>query len=281
LSNATKFSSYEFSGLDELLAVADKLPVAETKSLAQFPRAAETWRNAGDYKAVFSGDRLWQISGKNYAVVQHAALIKAVVSQLAEFGLDESHGRVDTWNEGGRIWVTALSPSEFEPISGDRYRDGVLFANSYDGSTAVSAAYYAWRKVCENGLHAWTKEMAARKIHVGSSSIRKWVRLAIRRIREQRPEFERLIQRASQERLNEDINTVLKRLEIGPKVADKLVAKLERTTDLTKYDLANALTNYATHELRTRPLARQKYEDMARRIMIAPTMPSIRNETVN
>jgi len=74
LSNATKFSSYEFSGLDELLAVADKLPVAETKSLAQFPRAAETWRNAGDYKAVFSGDRLWQISGKNYAVVQHAAL---------------------------------------------------------------------------------------------------------------------------------------------------------------------------------------------------------------
>ena len=116
MSNATKFSSYEFSGLDELLAVADKLPVAETKSLAKFPRAAETWRNAGDYKAVFSGDRLWQISGKNYTVVQHAALIKAVVSQLAEFGLDDSHGRVDTWNEEGRIWVTALSPSEFEPM---------------------------------------------------------------------------------------------------------------------------------------------------------------------
>jgi hypothetical protein len=281
LSNATKFSSYEFSGLDELLAVADKLPVAETKSLAKFPRAAETWRNAGDYKAVFSGDRLWQISGKNYAVVQHAALIKAVVSQLAELGLD-SHGRVDTWNEEGRIWITVVSPSEFEPISGDRYRDGVLFANSYDGSTAVSAAYYAWRKVCENGLHAWTKEMAVRKIHVGSSSVRNWVRLAIRRIREQRPEFERLVQRASQERLNEDVNTVLKRFEIGPKVADRLVAKLERTTDPTKYDLANALTSYASHELRTRPLAREKYEDMARRIMVAPTMPSIRrSEAVN
>ena len=280
MSNATKFSSYEFSGLDELLAVADKLPVAETKSLAKFPRAAETWRNAGDYKAVFSGDRLWQISGKNYTVVQHAALIKAVVSQLAELGLDDS-GRVDTWNEEGRIWITALSPSEFEPISGDRYRDGVLFANSYDGSTAVSAAYYAWRKVCENGLHAWTKEMSARKIHVGSSSVRNWVRLAIRRIREQRPEFERLVQRAAQERLNEDVNAVLKRFEIGPKVADKLVAKLERTTDLTKYDVANALTSYAAHELRTRPLAREKYEDMARRVMVAPTMPPIRrSETV-
>jgi len=276
LSNATKFSSYEFSGLDELLAVADKLPVAETKSLAKFPRAAETWRNAGDYKAVFSGDRLWQISGKTYTVVQHAALIKAVVSQLAELGLDSSCGRVDTWNDEGRIWVTALSPQEFQPISGDTYRDGILFGNSYDGSTAVSAAYYAWRKVCANGLHAWTKEMAARKVHVGSSSVRNWVRVAIRRIREQRPEFERLVQHAAQERLDEDVNTVLKRFEIGPKVADKLVAKLERTSDLSKYDLANALTSYASHELRSRPLARQKYEDMARRIMVAPTMPAIR-----
>lgn len=96
MSNATKFSSYAFSGLDELQAIAEKLPVAETKSLAKFPRAAEIWRNAGDYKAVFSGERLWQISGKSYTVVQHAALIKAVVFQLAEFGLDDSHGRVDT-----------------------------------------------------------------------------------------------------------------------------------------------------------------------------------------
>ncbi|MGA2460328.1 MAG: DUF932 domain-containing protein [Candidatus Bathyarchaeia archaeon] len=276
MSNATKFSSYEFSGLDELLAVGDKLPVAETKSLAKFSRAAETWRNAGDYKAVFSGDRLWQISGKTYTVVQHAALIKAVVSQLAEFGFDDSHGRVDTWNDEGRIWVTALSPQEFQPISGDTYRDGILFGNSYDGSTAVSAAYYAWRKVCENGLHAWTKEMAARKIHVGSSSVRNWVRLAIRRIREQRPQFERLVQRAAQERLTEDVNTVLKRLDIGPKVSEKIVRRLERTTDLTKYDLANALTNYATHKLAAQPLARQRYEDVARRVMVAPAMPAIR-----
>jgi len=275
-----KFSSYEFENLDELLSVAERLPVAEAVPLKRLA-GARRWNNSADYKAICTADHIWQISGKNYTVVQHAALTKAVVCQLAALGLDDSHGRVDTWNEGGRIWVIALSPSEFEPISGDRYRDGVLFGNSYDGSTAVSAAYYAWRKVCENGLHAWTKEMAARKIHVGSSSVRNWVRLAIRRIREQRPEFERLVQRAAQERLDEDVNTVLKRLEIGPKVADKLVAKLERTTDLTKYDLANALTSYATHELATRPLARQKYEDMARRVMVAPTMPPIRrSETV-
>jgi hypothetical protein len=176
----------------------------------------------------------------------------------------------------GRIWITALSPSEFEPISEDRYRDGILFGNSYDGSAAVSAAYYAWRKICENGLHAWTKEMAARKVHVGSSSVRNWVRLAIRRIREQRPEFERLIQRASQERLNEDVNTVLKRLEIGPKVSREIVERLEHTSNLTRYDLANAITSYATHVLATRPLARERYEDAARRVMVTLTIPAIR-----
>jgi transposase-like protein len=270
-----KFSTYEYENLDQLLSLAERLPVAEAVPLTRLA-GARRWSNSCDYRAIYTAEHIWQVSGKNYTVVQHAALIKAVVSQLAELGFDASHGRVDTWNEEGRIWITALSPSEFEPISGDPYRDGVLFANSYDGSTAVSASYYAWRKVCENGLHAWTKEMAARKIHVGSSSIRNWVRLAIRRIREQRPEFEQLIQRAAQERFDEDVNTVLKRFEIGPKVADKLVAKLERTTDLTRYDLANALTNYATHELRTRPLAREKYEDVARRIMVVPTKTNIR-----
>jgi hypothetical protein len=281
LNNATKFSAYDFSSLDELLAIADKLPVAETKSLAKLPRARETWRNAGDYKAVYTKDKLWQISGKTYTVIQHAALIKTVVCQLSELGFDNSHGRVDTWNEEGRIWITALSPCEFEPISGDRYRDGVLFANSYDGSTAVSAAYYAWRKLCENGLHAWTREMAAKKIHVGSSSVRNWVRLAIRRIREQRPEFEKIVQRAATERLEEDVSVVLKRLDIGPKVSSRIIERLERNSGPTRYDLANALTNYATHQLATQPLARQRYEDAARRVLVAPTVPAIRrSETV-
>ena len=281
MSNTTKFSTYDFSSLDELLAIADKLPVAETKSLAKFPRATETWRNAGDYKAVFSGDRLWQISGKTYTVIQHAALIKAVTSHLAELGLDSSCGRVDTWNEEGRIWITALSPQEFQPLAGDSYRDGVLFANSYDGSTAVSAAYYAWRKVCQNGLHAWTKEMAAKKIHVGSSSVRNWVRLTIRRIREQRPEFEKIVQRAATERLEEDVSVVLKRFDIGPKVSSRIIERLERNSSPTRYDLANALTNYATHQLATQPLARQRYEDAARRVLVAPTVPAIRqSETV-
>jgi len=73
-----------------------------------------------------------------------------------------------------------------------------------------------------------------------------------------------------------DVNAVLKRLNIGPKVSDKIFCRLERTNDVTRYDLANALTSCATHELRAKPLAREKYEDAARRIMTAPAMPVIR-----
>jgi hypothetical protein len=196
-----------------------------------------------------------------------------MVTQLAALGLDDSHGRVDTWNKEGRIWITTLSPSEFEPIADDKYRDGVIFGNSYDGSTAVTAAYYAWRKVCSNGLHAWTKEMAARKIHVGTSSVTNWVRHAIRLIREQRPEFERLIQRAANERVEDDVNTILQRLNIGPKIAEQIVTRLERTSSVTRYDLANAITHYATHQLSQQPLARERYEDAAQRIMVAAPLP--------
>ena len=157
LSNATKFSSYEFSGLDELLAVADKLPVAETKSLAKFPRAAETWRNAGDYKAVFSGESLWQISGKTYTVVQHAALIKAVVSQLAELGLDSSYGRVDTWNEEGRIWITALSPPSSSPWL------ETPTVTAYSSQTATTAALQSAQPTTLGGRFAKTACMLGRR----------------------------------------------------------------------------------------------------------------------
>ena len=87
-------------------------------------------------------DHIWQVAGKNYRVVQHGDLIRAVVSQLAELGLDDTHGRVDTWNMEGRIWITVLSPQEFQPLAGDTYRDGVIFGNSLDASSAVTAAYY-------------------------------------------------------------------------------------------------------------------------------------------
>jgi hypothetical protein len=271
----SKFSTYEFENLDQLLAVAERLPFAEVVPLTRLA-GARRWSNSGDYGAICTADHIWQVAGKNYRVVQHGDLIRAVVSQLAELGLDDTRGRVDTWNMQGRIWITALSTQEFQPVAGDIYRDGVLFGNSIDGSSAVTAAYYAWRQVCKNGLHAWTRELAARKIHAGTSSIRNWLKLAIRRIREQRPQFEQLIQGAAETRIEEDVNAVLKRLNIGPKVSDKIVGRLERTSNLTRYDLANALTSYATHELATKPLAREKYEDAARRVMVSVTMPTIR-----
>jgi hypothetical protein len=270
-----KFSTHEFENLDELLSVAERLPVAETVPLTRLD-GERRWNNSRDYRVICTVDHIWQVAGKNYRVIQHGALIRAVVSQLAELGLDDTRGRVDTWNMQGQIWITALSPQEFQPLAGDTYRDGVLFKNSLDGSSAVTAAYYAWRQVCKNGLHAWTRELAARKIHTGTSSIRNWLRLAIRRIREQRPQFEQLIQRAAETRIEEDVNAVLMRLNIGPKTAHKIVGRLERTSNLTRYDLANALTSYATRELATRPLARERYEDAARRVMVAPTMPPIR-----
>jgi hypothetical protein len=270
-----KFSTYEFENLNGLLSVAERLPIAEVVPLTRIA-GARRWSNSGDYRAICTADHIWQVAGKNYRVVQHADLVRAVVSQLAELGLDDTRGHVDTWNMQGRMWITALSPREFQPLAGDTYRDGVLFGNSIDGSSAVTAAYYARRQICENGLHAWTRELAARRIHTGNIHIRRWLKLSIRRIREQRPRFEQMIQQAAETRVEEDVNEVLKRLNIGTKVSHKIVDKLEHTNNITRYDVANALTSYATHELATRPLAREKYEDIARRVMVAPTMPTIR-----
>ena len=168
------------------------------------------------------------------------------------------------------MWIKFVTPKTFEPFKGDRFNHGIWFANSYDGSTAVQGGYYAYRQVCKNGMMGWAREIAARQIHLGVKGIAEWIREAVQKIRAKEEIFENMIQESARVRVTEDLQEVLKRLDVGPKVFEKLEKRLETHNGITAYDVANAISAYATHELKERPVAAQDYNRLAERILLKP-----------
>ena len=261
-----RFEKFDFADLDELRKIGPELPKAE-----KFPLGVELqFKNARDFAIVGCADRIWQVASAGYSLVQHETVINSVVSEMATLGLEGLKGHVDTWNHGGRMWIKFVTPKTFEPFAGDKFNHGVWFANSYDGSAAVQGGYYAYRQVCSNGMMGWAREIAARQIHLGIKGITEWLREAIGKIRAKEEIFEKMIQESAQVRLTEDLETVLKRLSVGPKVIEKIGKRLEVDQGVTAYNVANAIAEYATHELKERPVAAQDYNRLAERILLKP-----------
>jgi len=265
-----RFERLDFNNLDELLRTADRIPEAVSIPLDAYQDLEKSFENSKRFKLVCSGKRIFQVASRFYTVIKHGDVIKSVVSSLAELGLDDMQGDVKTWDYGSRMWITAYTPKEVEPLRGDAYRVGLRFWNSYDGSTSVGAGFGALRMVCSNGMVAWTREMAVTHIHLGIQRVEDWLKDAIKQIREQQTAFEQLIQKAAKLRLQENLEPVLKRIEIGPMVQKKIENRLETSDGLTALDVVNAITWFAAHDLPGKPIAQENYQKLANRILQRP-----------
>jgi hypothetical protein len=264
------YERFNFEGLDELLKIRLNLPIPERMNVQSVAEIGGRFVNAGDFAMIHSDKRIWQVASSDYRLIDHQELIDEVVKKMAELGLDDVRGRVKTWNYGGRMWVEVQEPREFEPLPGDRYNHGFWFKNSYDGSNALGSGFYALRKICTNGMMGWARELLVRKIHLGEVNLGDWIKQAITGMRAKSVEFERMIQHAAELRIEDDLKAVLERLEIGPLVGKKIQARLETHDGFTAYDVFNAVTAYASHDLAEKPLAQENYNRIAQRILVAP-----------
>jgi hypothetical protein len=264
------YERFDFQGLDELLKIRERLPIPERTNTQEVRQIGDRFVNAGQFTIIHSGTRIWQVASADYRLIDHQEVLEKVVANLAELGLDEVRGRVKTWNYGGRMWVECIEPVDFEPLPGDRYNRGFWFKNSYDSSNSLGSGFYALRMICSNGLMAWTREVLVRKIHLGQVKLGDWIRDAIRTMREKELAFEKMIQQAAQVRIEEDLNAVLERLHVGPLVGKKIQRRLESRDGFSAYDLFNAITAFATHDLAEKPLAQENYSRIAQRILVTP-----------
>ena len=83
----------------------------------------------------------------NYSVVQNRDAFGFIDECLGE-GI--TFTKAGTYDKGKRIFVVGEAPSV--DICGDEVHPSILFTNSHDGSSGVTAMFTPMRIVCENGL---------------------------------------------------------------------------------------------------------------------------------
>lgn len=270
-----KYDEMSFDSIDRLGKLGEQMPVAERVLLSEFDQFRERFPiDAGRFAGIVTEGRLHQVASNVYDVVQNRDLVRSIVSNFAELGLENFSGKIESWD--GRIWVSMTSSEKREPVPGDAHAYGFRFWNSYDGSKSVGCGFYVLRLVCKNGLVAWRREMAQTHIHIGMCDVVKWLRKAIQGVREQQVVFEAAVQAAAFQRIEGDLDSVFERLGIGPIVREKIRRNLDIGTERTAYDLMNAVTYYASHDLRERPVAAERYMGVARRILENPQVVVVR-----
>jgi len=270
------YDEMSFDSLDRLAKIGENMPLAERVVLSEFDQFRQRFPiDAGRFAAIVSEGRLHQVASDVYDVVQNRDLVRSVVSTFAELGLEDQHGQVESWD--GRIWISMTSSEKHEPVPGDPHAYGFRFWNSYDGSTSVGCGFYVLRLVCTNGLVAWRREMAQTHIHIGIQDVAKWLKNAIQHVRAQQAAFESAIEAATRQRIEGDLDPVFEQLGIGPMVREKVRRNLDIGVEhRTAYDLMNALTYYASHDLHERPIAADRYMGVARRILENPQVVVVR-----
>jgi len=274
-----KYDEMSFDSIERLSKLGENMPLAERVLLSEFDQFRQRFPiDAGRFAAIVTEGRLHQVASNVYDVVQNRDLIRSIVSNFAELGLENYHGKIESWD--GRIWVSMTSSEKREPVPGDPHAYGFRFWNSYDGSTSVGCGFYVLRLICTNGLVAWRREMAQTHIHIGIYDVAKWLRKAIEAVRAQQVSFEAAVQAAALTRIEADLDSVYERLGIGPMVRDKIHRNLDIGVEhRTAYDLMNAITYYASHDLRERPVAADRYMGIARRILENPQLVVVREPT--
>ena len=271
-----EFGKIKFENLDELNQNINRLPAARAEILP--PEVLKMYANASKFHIIQNTEepfRIHNIVSERYDVVQHADVAKSIVSTFGELGLEEYSGEINWLRYGARLSVKMYQkkPSEVTMPNGrEEIRHGIMFWNSYDRSTSVGAGYAGVRIFCTNQMTARRLELRSSKRHVGIEVIAEFMKKAINHIREFQPEFEKMIVEAASSRVEDDIQAVLERLGIGPRAGNKIVEKptLKGKQMYTVYDLYNALTDYASHEIADKPNLSQSYLNLADEILTTP-----------
>ena len=122
------------------------------------PKSVEIYR--GDNNATLA------IMGENFQVVQQRDMFRFADSIIGN--LNGAHyDTVGAVGAGERVWMLARIPSADFSVAGvDPHQSYILFANSHDGSLAVTGKITTVRVVCQNTLSAALADTANKALRI-------------------------------------------------------------------------------------------------------------------
>ena len=268
--------------LGELKAQAVGLDRAELIEIS-LPERTNA-KNVDNFKAVvnMSTEKVATVVSKKYKLVQHKEVIDSVVEALANLNISCNS---DIKNSRNRVFVDIeFSDTKLYVNEGETFVAGVRVINSFDKTTGIGVLPRLVRLACSNGMvvhQAWLKGF-----HISHSQ--KFAK-----------DFEGTVQVMLQNMINN--NDRLKAMvndcivdsvewELMEKILEGLVPRkkhfealkellLKQGHDLlTRWDLYNAFTTYATHGEQIKPSVDQWLQGKAQKILTTELLALVPSE---
>ncbi len=248
-----------------------KLDVAEEREV--WIKNGELYKTE-DYKAIWniSKDKLGCIASNQYNIIQHNDVVNSLTKALENLNIKfNSKLREDTH----RIFMDV----EFEDAKielkevGEEFTCGMRLINSYDKTTGLIIVPMLKRLVCSNGM--------VMKVFSKGYAIRHNQKLV--------GDFEAIIERTLNEMINnsenlkiminkcigdsvewELVDTILKNLIGRKKHIEAITLMLEEKKDISRWDLYNAITQYATHGEQLKPSIENWLQNKSQKLLENP-----------
>lgn len=205
-------------------------------------------------KAIFNlgQDKRAMYCSKGYHGVQHIDLVTGSESALLNLGITNYQKRIN--QQGHKMFVDLTFPElniKLEKV-GEEFATGIRLINSYDGSTGVMVLARVTRLACSNGMVIKTFGQSSLIMKHNSNlvlELQAHIEKAITRIINNYPNLQHMVSDCMEDSVEwACVEQVMKGLIGRKKHIDAIRALLpEKTTELTRWDLYNAITAYATH----------------------------------
>ena len=228
------------------------------------------------WEAVWNVDKniMAAIVSKEYKIVQHREVVQSFQDACA--GLNIKH-RIDVRNFGNRIFADVTFPdSKLYVAKGEEFVVGFRLINSYDKSTGVHIVPRLVRLVCANGMVVDVKGF------VGGFSYRHnqemvqnfagYIEKALAETIESNDKLKAMVNDCIGDSVEWIVAEKMLQYLVGKKKHFLQVEKnIDKTKPITRWDVYNAITKYATHGEQLKPNIEMWLQKKAQETLVTPS----------
>jgi len=255
----------------ELVAQMANLHMAQEEQL----RAGGNEEPLTEWKAVRNVDtnKVASIVHKSYQIIQHRDIAESFLEACDAIGLKTEIVIMDGTN---KLFMDVEFPeSKIDIKMGEEFVTGFRLINSYDKSTGIVILPRLVRLACSNGMvmksNKWVPIFHYRHNQKMKESFESYMTRAIKHMVEINDRFKAVINKCMEDSVEWELcQRLIEHLFPVQKHIAGIFKNLDPSKLITRWDLYNAVTSYATHGERLKPRIEMHLQDRAERIMETP-----------
>lgn len=216
------------------------------------------------------------IKPNRYQIVQHKDVFEAFIDAATTLNL-KCKGELLNYNN--KAYLKVLFPElDLIPDDATGINKGLRLVNSYDGTTAIRGEIWGMRLICSNGMKIPGFEGIVSKAHVGEINLNKLMGKFIKNAILKSEALSTLINKAMGESFEWELAvTLFENMTKAKKHKNILLELLKKELyskgRLSRWDIYNIITNYATHgngELLSKSVE-ENFHNQAKQLLVTPT----------